>query len=67
MQDLIAYPLRFAKEDVRGHLLKRGQLFWDQMRFTKHIAYGGWCWYKEWNYVGFTPLPPMILKRRWQN
>ena len=50
IQNLVAYPLRFAEESVKAHLLQRGTRFWQQMRFKKHVAYEGWCWHKEWNF-----------------
>lgn len=41
ISDMVAYPIRYAKEGTKERLLRRGQMFWD-CRFRQYVSYCGW-------------------------
>jgi hypothetical protein len=54
--NLGVFPLRFAPEDLKNELIKRGKRFWD-LRHKHYVSYNGWDIKREEFYVGrFHPL-----------
>ncbi|KAJ9668738.1 hypothetical protein H2201_000982 [Coniosporium apollinis] len=41
IRDMVAYPIRYAKEGTKERLLRRGKMFWD-CRFRRYVSYCGW-------------------------
>src|SRR5690606_37661600 len=41
INSLSVYPLRFAKQEVKDRLIRRGRIFWG-FRYLHHVSYSGW-------------------------
>lgn len=50
IQELPVYPIKYAPQDLRNDLKRRGERFWN-LRFQHYISYTGWDVFKDENYV----------------
>lgn len=55
--DLRVFPLRFASDDLKNELIKRGKHFWG-MRYKHYVSYNGWDFKREEFYVH--QFPPTL-------
>jgi hypothetical protein len=55
IQDLLVYPIKYAPQDLRNDLKRRGERFWN-LRFQHYISYTGWDVTKTENHVRYLQL-----------
>jgi hypothetical protein len=58
IQELPVYPIKYAPQDLRSDLRRRGERFWN-LRFQHYISYTGWDVTKDENHVRYIRTPQL--------